>query len=429
MTQTVFTIVIFVAMIVSYSLNKIPMALTSMIGMLLLVITGCVSSSSVLSTIGSGTVLTMISMFIIAAGLQRTQMVDKISGLVYRVSKGSFTKVLAGYVLVTFILGQFLPSTTAIVALVCPLVVSMCREMKINPSKMLFSVAVVGVAASWTFTPIGPYAANYIESNGMLAEYGITGIEFTIFDEMIDKIPCTIVVIIWAIFFAPKFAPDIPDPMLNSFTGAGKKEKTPLGPVREVIGYGVFAAVILCLMFKSFGLPSWVIPACGACIVVLSGVLTEREAISSMGLDIIMIYVGAAVLGNAFAATGAGEIIGDAVSAVLGKTGNSYLIGASFFAAAYIMTSLLYNRAVSKILVPIILLSSISMNCDPRGLMRMCYIGSMCSLITPMATTAVPMIMGAAGYTQRDLVRMNILPAILMGAVSVLFVMSRFPCF
>ncbi len=429
MAQTVITIVIFIAMIVSYSLNKIPMALTSMLGMVLLVITGCVAPSSVLSTIGSGTVVTMISMFIIAAGLQRTQMVDKLSGLVYRVSKGSFTKVLAGYVLVTFILGQFLPSTTAIVALVCPLVVSMCREMKVNPSKMLFSIAIVGVAASWTFTPIGPYAANYVESNGMLAEYGISGVSFTIFDEMIDKIPCSIVVIIWAIFFAPKFAPDIPDTMLESFTGSAKKEKEPLSPVREVIGYSVFAAVIICLMFNSFGLPSWVIPACGACLVVLSRVLTEKEAINRMGLDIIMIYIGAAVLGNAFAATGAGEIIGDAVSAVLGRTHNSYVIGAAFFIAAYIMTSLLYNRAVSKILIPIILLSSISMNCDPRGLMRMCYIGSMCSLITPMATTAVPMIMGAAGYTQKDLLKMNIIPAILMCAVTVLFVMSRFPCY
>ena len=75
------------------------------------------------------------------------------------------------------------------------------------------------------------------------------------------------------------------------------------------------------------------------------------------------------------------------------------------------------------------ILSSISMNCDPRGLMRMCYIGSMCSLITPMATTAVPMIMGAAGYTQKDLVKMNIIPAILMCIVTVLFVMSRFPCY
>ncbi len=429
MIQTILTIVIFAAMVVSYSLNKIPMALTSMLGMLLLLITHCVEASTVLGTIGSSTVITMISMFIIAAGLQRTQMVDKLSKLVYRVSKGSFTKVLAGYVLVTFILGQFLPSTTAIIALICPLVVSMCREMKINPSKMLFSIAIVGVAASWTLTPIGPYAANYIESNGMLAEYGITGLSFTIFDEMIDKLPCTIFVILWAVFLAPRFAPDIPDPMIESFTDKQKQEKPPLNPVQEVIGYGVFAAVILCLIFNSFGLPSWVIPACGACILVLSGVLSEREAIGSMGLDIIMIYVGAATLGNAFAATGAGDLIGSAVSTLLGNTRNSYLIGAAFFAAAYIMTSLLYNRAVSKILIPIILLSSINMGCDPRGLMRMCYIGSMCSLITPMATTAVPMIMGAAGYTQKHLLRMNLVPAVLMCAVSVLTVMSRFPCY
>lgn len=429
MTQTILTVVIFVAMVVSYSMNRIPMALTSMIGMLLLVVTHCVEASSVLSTVGSSTVITMISMFIIAAGLQRTRMVDRLSKLVYRVSGRSFTKVLAGYVLVTFILGQFLPSTTAIVALVCPLVVSVCREMKVNPSKMLFSVAIVGVAAAWTITPVGPYAANYIESNGMLAEYGINGVSFTIFDEMIDKLPCSILVILWAIFFAPRFAPDIPDPMIEKFTGNARQEKPALSPFREILGYGVFAAVIICLIFSSFGLPVWVIPACGACVLVLGGVLSEKEAIRSMGLDIIMIYIGAATLGNAFAATGAGELIGNAVSALLGNTKNSYLIGAAFFFAAYVMTSLLYNRAVSKILIPIILLSSISMNCDPRGLMRMCYVGSMCSLITPMATTAVPMIMGAAGYTQKDLIRMNLIPAVLMCAVSVFTVMTRFPCF
>jgi di/tricarboxylate transporter len=39
------------------------------------------------------------------------------------------------------------------------------------------------------------------------------------------------------------------------------------------------------------------------------------------------------------------------------------------------------------------------------------------------------MIMGAGGYTQKDLLRMNLIPAILMCAVTVLTVMSRFPCY
>ena len=209
MSQTVFTIIIFFAMIISYSINLIPMALTSVIGMLLLVLCGCLEGSSVLSTIGSSTVITMISMFVLASALNKTSLIPALSSAVKKISKGSFTKVLASYVLFTFIIGQFMPTTTATVALVCPLVAGMCREMDISPSKMLYSVALVTVACSWTLTPIGPYAANYIESNGMLSEYGLGAYSFTIFDEMIDKLPCTVFVIIWAIFLAPKLAPDI----------------------------------------------------------------------------------------------------------------------------------------------------------------------------------------------------------------------------
>ena len=120
-------LLVFLFMVISFSLNKIPMALTSVIGLLILVVTGCVDSKTALGNIGSNTVITMISMFIIAAGLNRTQMISHISKIVYKVTKGSFTKVLAGYVIVTFILGQFIPSITATFALVCPLVMAMCE--------------------------------------------------------------------------------------------------------------------------------------------------------------------------------------------------------------------------------------------------------------------------------------------------------------
>ena len=102
-----------------------------------------------------------------------------------------------------------------------------------------------------------------------------------------------------------------------------------------------------------------------------------------MGLDIIMLYVGVVTLGSAFGNTGAGELVGDTVAGLLSVTHNSYIIGAIFFIAAFVMTSVLYNRAVSKILIPLVILTAMSMNCDPRGLMEMCYIGSMCSVLTP----------------------------------------------
>jgi len=423
------TIIVFLLMIISFAANKIPMAATAVAGMVMLVITGCVEPAQALSNIGSSTVVTMASMFVIAEGLRQTQMLDKLSALVFKVSKGSFTAVLAGYVIVTFIIAQFVPTITAVFAIVCPLVMSMCDEMNISPSKMMYSIGLTTVATAYTLTPIGPYAANYIENNGYLTEYGIEGFTNTIFTEMSIKLPVAIVVILYAIFIAPKFAPDTPTVPIKMTEYKKGEDKKKLSPVREFLGYAVFIAVIICLIFNSFGLPTWVIPTLGAVVLVIAGVLDERTAVRALNIEILLLYVGVVTLGNALTATGAGEMIGNAVLAIIGDTRNSYAIGAVFFIASFVMTSLLYNRAVSKILLPILLAVCATIKCDPRGLMQMCYIGTMSSLLTPMATTVVPMMMGAGGYNQKDLLKMGWLPSIIMCVVTVLVGMTLYPCF
>ncbi len=422
-------IAVFIFMVISFCLNRIPMALTAVLGMLALVVTGCIDSRTVLSTIGSSTVLTMLSVFIVAAGLQRTQMIERLSRGIYRVSKGSFTKVLASYVLFTFILGQFIPSITALFAIVCPLVYAMCDEMDISPSRMMYSIGLVAVATSFTITPIGPYAAAYIEDNGYILQYGIEGYELTMFTRMSIKTWVSLFVILWAIFVSPRLAPAEPVVPIRMMERRRGDEKRPLEPFQEFMGYAVFIAVIISLVFKSFGLASWVIPACGAAVLVLCGVLTQKEAIESMGIEVIMLYVGVAVLGSAFANTGAGEMIGKAVGGVLSGTRSSYLIGSIFFAASFLMTSLLYNRATTKVLIPLVLLTALDLGCDPRGLMEMCYIGSMCSLLTPMATSVVPMMMGAGGYDQKVLVKLGLIPSVIMGVIAVAVGMTLYPCF
>lgn len=430
MSQITICLLVFLFMVVSFCLNKIPMALTSMIGLLVLVLSGCVDAGTALANFGSTTVVTMVSMFIIAAGLNRTQMLANVSKLVYKVTKGSFTKVLAGYVIVTFIMGQFMPSIVALFALVCPLVTSMCEEMKISPSKMIYSIGLTTVSASFIL-PIGTMAVAYIEDNGYLASYGYDAYQFGLWSLSSIKIPVAIFVVLWAIFVAPRLAPDKPDFEIQAVEArkTGQK-KPPLKPFQEMLGYGVFLVVVVCLMFQSYlGIPSWAIAMIGAIVIVASGVLTEKEAIDSMSINIIILYVGVITLGNALGNTGAGEIVGDYAAGLLSGVQNSYAIGAIFYIAAFLMTSVLYNRAVSKILIPLAILTCMSMNCDPRGPMIMCYIGSMASVITPLATAVVPMMMGAGGYSQKTLLKMGILPSILIGVVAVGVGMTVFPAF
>ena len=93
------------------------------------------------------------------------------------------------------------------------------------------------------------------------------------------------------------------------------------------------------------------------------------------------------------------------------------------------MTSFLYNRATTTVLIPILIITCSSIGCDPRGPVILCSLASMSSLITPMPNPVVPMAMQAGGYTQKTILRVGIIPAIVRGIVGVLIAMTLFPAF
>ena len=424
MSQMTICLLIFAFMIVSFFMKKIPMSVTSMLVMVLLIITGCIDVKTALPSFGSTTVVTMVCMFIVAAGLSRTQMIAHLSKMLYKVTKGSFTKVLATYVVMTCILGQFIPSIVALFALVYPLVQGMCDEMHISPSKMMYPIAIASVSCAFIIEPIGPYAAWYITDNGYLQSYGWTATQFNMWTETSVIFPVGIITLLLAIFVVPKFLPEQPEMPTSMVQGHEFKHQEPLSPVREVLGYGVFVAVIIALML---GVPSWEATMIGAIVIVASGVLTEREAINNMNMDIILLYVGVVVMGNALGQTGAADMLGKWLASILGHTTNGYLIGAAFYIVAFLMTSVLYNRAVTTVLEPLAIMTCVSMGCDPRGPIILCALASMSSLITPMATAVVPMAMGAGGYSQKTILKAGLLPGVIRGVVGVLIAMTLYP--
>ena len=173
----------------------------------------------------------------------------------------------------------------------------------------------------------------------------------------------------------------------------------------------------------------WKVTLIGAIAVVFSGVLTEREAIDNMNMSTVLLYVGVTVLGEGLSQTGAAEMLGNWIANVLSGVSNGYVIGAAFYIVAYIMTSLLYNRAVTTVLVPLTVITCGSMGCDPRGPIILCALASMSSLITPLSTAVVPMAMNAGGYSAKTVFKAGLIPGILRGALGVLIAMTLFPAF
>ena len=425
MTQEmIICFVVFVVMIILFFTNKIPMSFTALGVMVVLVLFGCVDASTAIGTFGSNTVITMASMFVVAAGLARTQMINKITKLLYKVTDGSFTKILASYVIITCIIGQFVPSIVAIFALVQPLAQNMCDKMNISPSKMMFPLAIAAVSTSFIIEPIGPYAAWYVTQKGYMESYGWTATKLNMWNETLVFLPVGIVTILLAIFVIPRFLPDTPDRPIEAIQGRKMQEQEPLSPVREFLGYGVFVVVIIGLML---GFTSWQVTMAGAIILVASGVLTEREAINNLNMSTVLLYVGVSVLGSALAETGAADLLGEGIASLLSGVTNGYIIGFAFYVVGFLMTSLLYNRAVSTVLVPIAVITCNSIGCDPRGPIILCALATMSSLVTPMATAVVPMAMSAGGYSAKTVFKAGIIPGVIRGIVGTLIAMTLYP--
>lgn len=426
MDSMVICLIIFAVMIILFFNRKIPMAFTSMGVIVALFVAGCVDKATVFAGFGNNNVLTMAGMFIVAAGLSRTQMVNNITKLLYRVTNGSFTKVLASYILVIFLLGQFVPSLPAMFAMVYPLVINMCKQLKCSPSKMMYPIAVTVVSTSFVLEPIGPYAAWFVTQNGYLESYGWTGPLLSMWSETLVFFTTAIVTLLLTIFVLPKLMPDQPEIETAEITGPDITNNEALDPVREFLGYGIFIATVIGLML---GLPSWAVTMAGATAVVLSGVLDEQTALIRMNMSMVLLYAGVTVMGDALGNTGAAQLLGNLAASVLSGVHNGYIIGAAFYIVSFLMTSFLYNKATTTVLIPILIITCSSIGCDPRGPVILCSLASMSSLITPMPNPVVPMAMQAGGYTQKTILRVGIIPAIVRGIVGVLIAMTLFPAF
>ena len=424
-TQQIICISIFLITLVFYMSNKFPLPLVSMTSMVALTITGCLSPESALSVFSNSSAIIMGSMFIIAGGLNRTQMVHKVTNLVYKVSGGSFTKGMIGYCIATLLIAQVAPSAILIFSICYPLVIDFCHKMKVSPSKAIFSIGLISIATVTAF-PLGSGATTYIANNTLFATYGLN-YESGMFDAFIVRIPILIIAVVLGAFVCPRFAED-KGPLVSEAERKKLAERPPLDPVREFLGYGIFVAVVIGILLSSYiGIDTWIICIVGALLVILTGVLSEKEAMQALSMPPIFLFVASLGIGNALVATGAGDLISGVVTGILGENPSHLFVYAVFWLVGFVVTQFMSNMALYQTLVPVALLTCAAYNWNPIGLVNMLFAACWVSYLTPFSTVAVPLMMSVGGYTQKDLLKIGWLPALITTAVMIPWCYFMFP--
>ena len=428
----VICLIIFILAVISFVWGKISMALTSMIALAAFIVTGCVSPETALANFGNANGIMIMSMFVVAAGLQRTQFVGMVANSVNSLAKGSLTKVMFGYVIISIILSQFIQSPLIVFGIMSPMMIETCRTMNINPSKVMFPLGISAIATC-SALPLGSGATVAAELNGYLSANEYTDYVVQITDPMKARFPVLIVCALYCIFFAVKVAPDIKGEKTAEAAGGRKlQEKPPLKPFQETAGYVIFFATTLGLIFQQqisrfIQAPTWIICLIGAVLMVLLGVLDGREACGAMNIPMYLLFVGAMTMGSALAESGAGNVVGDLIAGIANNLGNPYLIGLVFFIVPFVLTQVMQNRAVMLIFIPIAIQACKSMDANPVGVIIMVQAACLTAFMTPMATPAVPMIMAEGKYDIKSMYKQSLIPAVLFCIVSVVWTMTVFP--
>ncbi len=136
-----------------YITNWVPTEVTAVGTIVVLMATGLLSAGDALSGFSSTATITVAAMFVLSAGLMRTGALEAVTIYLGRFANGSERRLLLLLALVEVPTSAFMNNTPVVVMMI-PVVVSLCRQYNLRPSKFLLPVSYFAVLGG-TVTLIG----------------------------------------------------------------------------------------------------------------------------------------------------------------------------------------------------------------------------------------------------------------------------------
>ena len=412
MNPTVLTLCFLGFAIVMFVLEKIPLALTATILSVGLCVTGVLSPSDAFKGYVNSNVILCVGMFVVGQALFETGMANKIGALVTRFAKSERQLIIAIMVIVGVMSG-FL-SNTGTAAVLIPVVCGIADESGFSRSRLLMPL-VFAAALGGNLSIIG--APGNLMGVNALQELGLPT-SFFLYAPV--GIPMLVAGILYFALFGYRLLPDA------KATGevAAQRDYSDVPRWKQVMSLVVLLVVILAMILEDqIGIKIQVSACLGAIVLVLFGVISEKVALASIDLKVVLLFGGSLALATALDTTGAGTLIADTIVHALGADPNPIVILLVIFVVGCVLTNFMSNTATTALMVPIATSLAQSLGADPRAMIIATVIACSCAYATPIGMPANTMVVGLGGYKFNDYVKSG-LPLI---AVSFVICMVLLP--
>lgn len=123
---------------------------------------------------------------------------------------------------------------------------------------------------------------------------------------------------------------------------------------KQYMSLAVLVIAILAMVFeKQIGIKLQVSASVGAIILILTGVISEKEALKSIDLKTVFLFGGSLALATALEHTGAGSLIADTLIGAMGNEVHPLILLVVIFVITCTMTNFMSNTATTALMVPI----------------------------------------------------------------------------
>lgn len=396
MSQTTITLLFLAFAVVNFVLEKIPLGLTATIVALGLNITGVLDVKTTFAGYVNSNVILCVGMFVVGQALFETGMANKIGGVVTKFAKSERVLIVAIMVIVGIMSG-FL-SNTGTAAVLIPVVCGIADESGFSRSRLLMPL-VFAAALGGNLSIIGA-PGNLIGVNALQE----MGINTSFFMYAPVGIPMLLMGILFFALFGYKLLPGgrvITDAVVEE-----QRDFSNIPRWKQIVSLTVLLLVIIAMIFEDkIGIAIQISACIGAVVLVLTGVISEKEALKSIDLKVVLLFGGSLALAEALETTGAGTLIADKLVSLLGTNPNPIVLLLVIFIVTCALTNFMSNTATTALMVPIAVSLANSLGADPRAVVIATVIAGSCAYATPVGMPANTMIVGLGGYKFRDYVK------------------------
>ena len=420
MSPIAITLIFLLFAVVMFVWEKIPLALTSMIVCVGLIVTGVLDPKTGFAGFVNSNVILFVGMFVVGGALFETGMANKIGGLVTRFAKTERQLIVAVMVITGLMSGVL--SNTGTAAVLIPVVIGIAAKSGFSRSKLLMPLvfaAAMGGNLSLIGAPGNMIAQSALEKMGMkfgFFEYGLIGM------------PILVIGIIYFAVFGYKLLPNARGNDDSTFNEVIDYSSVPKW--KQNLSLIILLGTIVGMIFEDqIGIKLYVTSSIGAILLVLTGVMSEKQAYKSIDMQTIFLFGGTLALAAALESTGSGAIIADTAIGMLGKNASPFALLFAVLIISATLTNFMSNTATTALLVPISLSIANGMGADPRAVLMATVIGGSLAYATPIGMPANTMVLSAGGYKFRDYAKAGLPLIVIALIISLILLPIFFPFF